>query len=333
MGWIVPAVSAAYGIYSSVKAKDAAKKAANQAGQVTPVSLEDAQKAAADQAAQNAAASNKLEQQYNPYINALRQQAAGGLNQYLTPSATSNALTSGYMDAFNQAGQAAPASNLFTNAADVAQQQLALGGRLDTETANQVMRAGAAHAGGMAGPGGGLGLGRDISARDLGLTSLQLQNTRMQNAANIGSTQQNYGLAQAQQRLSQLLGSGSAASGLEQQQYGRNLGLAGFTQGITQPESGLSPSSAAGIVVGNTNTLNSANQNAAAIAAQGASSQGALGGGLMGFGLNGLANTDWSKLFAPTTASQTTIPAMIAKPTTTSSYTLPFSYPTYGGKP
>jgi len=287
----LPIATALYGAYNAYQSNKDAKAAAAKASQApATVDINALNQQATQQALANAAASNKLEQQYNPYINQLRQTAASGLSQYLTPSANSNALTNLYMQSAQGANTAAPASTLFTNAADVAQKQLALGGSLDQETQNQIMRAGLARGGTLTGPGGGLGMGRDIAARDLGLTSLQLQNERMQNAANIGSTQQQFNLAQAQTRLQQLLGAGGAASGLEQQQYGRNLGLAGFTQGISQPEVGLSPSSIANLSVGNTNILNTAQQNAAAIKAQQAASQAALGGNLIGMGLGAYSN-------------------------------------------
>jgi len=233
----------------------------------------------------NAAASNALEQQYNPYLNALRQSAAQSLGQYTTPSATQNNLTAGLMGGFNSAASGPmPASQLFTNAANVAQQQLALGGRLDQETQNQIMRAGASASGQMGGPGGGLGLGRDISARDLGLTSLQLQNQRMQNAANIGSTQQNYGLSAQQAQLQSMLGFGGLANTIGQDQFGRNMTMAQFTQSIEQPQVGLSPSSTAGIAVGNQNMAANASQQAAAIAANQAAGQMQLYGLLSGAG-------------------------------------------------
>lgn len=252
----------------------------------TPIDANALNQQVTGQSQSNAAASNSLEQQYNPYINSLRQASAGGLNQYLTPSAGSSQIQSGLMNQFNQQSNPLAASPLFTNAANTAQQQLNLGGTLDQETQNQIMRAGASKSGSMAGPGGGLGMGRDISARDLGLTSLQLQNQRMQNAASIGSTQQNYGLQAQQDQISNLMGLGNLANSMTQDQYNRQMALAQFTQGIQQPTVGLSPSSVAGIAVGNQNVAASYAQQQAALAAQRQAGQMQLAGVLAGLSSN-----------------------------------------------
>lgn len=284
------------GALTSKKASNNSSAAAAQAAQSTPVDINALNTQAVNSAQSNAAAGNALEQQYNPYINALRQSSAANLNQYLTPSASQQGLYGGLLNGFNQAASGpAAASPLFTNAANAAQQQLNLGGTLDQETQNQIMRAGAAKSGQLAGPGGGLGLGRDISARDLGLTSLQLQNQRIQNAASIGSTQQNYGLSALQQQYQSMYGLGGLANQMGQQQYGNAMGLAQFTQGIQQPQVGLSGNNIASIATGNSNMANNANQQSAAINAQSAQGQAGFGGQMLGYGLSGL-----SKYYAPT---------------------------------
>ena len=293
----IPIIGAATGIYSALSSSKKSSAAATQASQVTPVDINALNTQAVNAAQSNAAASNTLEQQYNPYLNALRQSSTANLNQYLTPSADQQGLYGGLLNGFNQAASGpAAASPLFTSAANAAQQQLNLGGTLDQETQNQIMRAGAAKSGQLAGPGGGLGLGRDISARDLGLTSLQLQNQRMTNAANIGSTQQNYGLSAQQLQLQQMLGLGGLANQMNQQQFGNAFNLAQFTQGIQQPQVGLSGNNIASIATGNSNMANNANQQSAAINAQSAQGQAQFGGQALGYGLNGLAN-----YYAPTT--------------------------------
>ncbi len=301
MSWINLGVAAVGAVGSVISSKKSAS-AAQQAGQVTPVDINALNTQVQGQAQSNAALSNQLEQQYNPYINALRQSSAANLNQYLSPSSSEQGLYGGLLNGFNSAASGpAAASPLFTSAANAAQQQLNLGGTLDQETQNQIMRAGAAKSGMMAGPGGGLGLGRDISARDLGLTSLQLQNQRMTNAANIGSTQQNYGLSAQQLQLQQMMGLGGLANQMNQQQFGNAFNLAQFTQGIQQPQVGLSGNNIASIATGNSNMQNNANQQSAAINAQSAQGQARFDGQMLGYGLNGLAN-----MYKPTTPTPTT---------------------------
>ena len=290
MSWITVA-TAVYGAYNAYEGNKKAKDAAKQAGNVTPVDPAEAARLAAQQSKDNAALSNQLEQQYNPYLNSLRQTSMSGLGGYMSMSPTDQALQGGYMNAFNQSANGPLAANpALTNAAASANQQLGLGGTLDQSMQNQIMRAGAARAGGLAGPGGGLGMGRDISARDLGLTSLQLLQQRQQQAAQIGGEASNYGLQALNQQQGAMLGYGGAASGLGQQQYLRNYNIANMTQGIQQPQAGLSPSSVAGIYTGNINEQNSVNQNQAAINAQLGQSQMSMGGQLMGYGLGGLSS-------------------------------------------
>src|SRR6478736_4402812 len=79
---------------------------------------------------------------------------------------------------------AAPAnSQLLQDAVRQAQSDLALGGQLPLDVRNLVARTAAGKAMGST---GNLGLGRDITARDLGLTSLQIAQQRLQNAQGLG---------------------------------------------------------------------------------------------------------------------------------------------------
>lgn len=114
-----------------------------------------------------------------------------------------------------------------------AQADLALGGQLPQDVRNLVARTAAARSGSVT---GGLGLGRDITARDLGLTSLDISNRRLQNAAALGS--QEAGLEQAnaamraqaeqfgRQNLLQSQAALSAQDAMELQRYGLDAGLA-----------------------------------------------------------------------------------------------------------
>jgi hypothetical protein len=306
VAWVGLAASTIGGAVEANKANQTAKNSAAQALQASKdaqVNIPQLNTEVQNESASNAALSNSMEQQYNPYINALRQTSAGSLNQYLTPSDTTNKVQSNLMNQLNANGQPLAASALQTNASNAAQQQLNLGGTLDQDTQNAAMRAGAAQAGGMSGPGGGLGLGRDLSARDLGLSSLALQNQRISNAANIGQQQSAYGLQAQQAQAANTANYSNILNNMQQEQFNKNLALSQFTQGIQQPAVGLSPSAVAGVAVGNSNLIGSAGQQAAAIGAQQAAGQSNLAGQALGFGLNAVGNMNWASGTGSTTAS------------------------------
>lgn len=168
-------------------------------------------------ASQNAANSAALEQQYNPGAAALR---SGSLSALLgqsgqSTSADLQALLAGRIAAGSpaaasvQAATAAPASfqttdvapqsysttgvtartaqsALLNDAIAKAQSDLALGGQLPQDVRNLVARNAASRAALTA---GNLGLGRDITARDLGLTSLDLEQRRLTAAQSLGQSQ------------------------------------------------------------------------------------------------------------------------------------------------
>jgi hypothetical protein len=217
----ITAGTAALGAYSSIKGASDAKKAANTAAN-TPaptVNIPALQTQAQNIAQQNAAASAALEQQYNPGAADLR---AGSLEALLTslnpqtqstlmnlaqggapgvsaPGArpglsalgerpeTSAANAALLAQIQSQAGQplttAGFDSALTRSAVEQAAADLALGGQLPQDVRNLVARTAAARSGAVS---GGLGLGRDITARDLGLTSLDLRNQRLARAAALG---------------------------------------------------------------------------------------------------------------------------------------------------
>jgi hypothetical protein len=293
------AIAAGGTIYASDEARSASNTAADkaaQAAQNAQVNIPQLNTEVQNEAGSNAALSNQMEQQYNPYINSLRQTSAGSLNQFLTPSNTTDQIQGNLMNQLNANGQPLAASNLFTNSANAAQQQLNLGGTLDQDTQNAAMRAGAAQAGSMAGAGGGLGLGRDLSARDLGLSSMALQNQRITNAANIGQQQSAYDLQAQQAQAQNTQNYSNILNSMQQEQFNKNLALSQFTQGIQQPQVGLSPSSVAGISVGNSNLIGSAGQQQAAIGAQQAAGSNQLAGQLGGYGLSSLGKVNWGNI-------------------------------------
>lgn len=191
------------------------------AGPGGTVNLNLAQQAAQAVAQQNAANSAELEQQYNPgaqelrsgslqsllaNLNAPQQGVEGTLPTVPTPgtapvSAQNQALLA---QVAAQAGQPLTGvgydSPLTRAAIAKAQQDLALGGALPQDVAQLVARKAFAQAGAMTG-GRSLGAGRDITARDLGLTSLDLERQRMQQALQAGGAEAGLEGANAAMRL------------------------------------------------------------------------------------------------------------------------------------
>jgi hypothetical protein len=307
-------------VKGAVDANKNAKAAAN--AKPATVDIPGLQSQAQNIAIQNAQNSAALERQFNPGAAQLRQGSLQALLASLNPE-TGDALsaliangapgTSGGNQALlnqiqGQAGQPLTNTNFdsaLTRAAVAqAQADLALGGNLPQDVRNLVARNAAAKSGTVS---GGLGLGRDISARDLGLTSLDLSNRRLQNAAAIGQQEaaleqanaamrlqgEQFGrnnLLQSQQALAQQdqMASGnyfnqanllqSIASG----DFARAIAAAQLGQNIAQPISGIDPGSVANLAVGNSNAVASQAQNAAALKAQSANQLMGLGEGLIG---------------------------------------------------
>lgn len=165
------------------------------------------------------------------------------------------------------------------DAADRAREELAMGGDIPLDVRNLVARTAASKASSVGG--GGLGLGRDINARDLGLTSLDLRNQRLTNALSTGQAYFDAGQGLFGNRFNAT----SAFNQLGNQGFSRRLAVAQIGQGIERPEVGLSPGSVVDLMVGNANAQNAANQQRAAIQAGTWNSIGQIGGSLAGAGL------------------------------------------------
>ena len=201
-------VLGAKGLSQQSKAADQAAQAARDAKVDIPAVTQQAH----DQAIRNAYESAALERELNPLAPELRTRSMQAIIDNLSAGDYEKLVASGlYEDFMNTAGGgAAPdiydtgqavavtdagvapgfedyGQGTLTKAAQArAAQELALGGKLDQETANQVMRSSAARAGRF---GSTLGLGRDLSARDLGLTSLDLANRRLATAGQFGQAE------------------------------------------------------------------------------------------------------------------------------------------------
>ena len=257
---------------SSDKALQAQKDAA---ASVQPVDIGSLNDQVVSQQTANAKAAKALQDQLNPGVSTLQNTSISDLLAKLQPDQYTEQIKA--LLSKSLTGDSSINPSLLNSAVSSAQQQLDLGGKLDAETQNQIMRAALAKAGSVA-P-GGLGLGRDITARDLGLTSLQLQQQRLQNASTIGGQQLSEQTAQSQQTLAQQQMLAALASG----DWTKYLQAAQFAQSIQTPSLGLSGTDVANISLGNTNQSNQAalslgNLNAAGDVASGKTYSSILGG-------------------------------------------------------
>lgn len=318
---IIGASAAVGGVALSAKAQSDAKKAAAQAANTPAPQVNIAQTdAQARQAAlQNAIDSAALERQFNPGAAELR---AGGLEALLAnlnaPQGDRDALSARVAQ---QAGNPLTVgaaqqydSALTRQAVQAAADQLALGGELPQDVRNLVARQALARSGSVT---GGLTLGRDLTTRDLGLTSLDLQRARIAQAAALGQQEAALEAGNAGLRLQ------NDAQRLEAEQFGRNnlLQSASFMdqiasgdfarafqaaqlgQNIAQPQSGLDPGAIANLAVGNVNAQAGKQQQAFGAQIGAANAAGALGGNLTGAGLGVLGMA--AQFYKPTPVAPT----------------------------
>lgn len=285
--FLLPALSAGAGIYNSLKGQNTAQQA-GQASQVDVAALDEQTRRIAKQNALDSAA---LEQQLTPEVPQLRTAANTGILAGLTPTAGEASATSLLQSQIGQpvAGDINP--GLLNEAVAKARSDLALGGQLPQELQNLVTRTALAHAGAVGG--GGLGLGRDIAARDLGLTSLGLQKDRLLQAASLGGQEagvQQFNVGTHFQNANNLLQQIQMLQAISQGQYGRQLAAGQFGQSIQQPITGLDPTAVANVTVGNQNNQAKYLANQANIQGQQGNNYLALAGNLLGGKLGGLFN-------------------------------------------
>jgi hypothetical protein len=362
---IIAGVGAAAAVGGTVIAANSARKANNiaqdAANKPAPtVDIPGLQTQAQQIAAQNAANSAALEAQYNPGAANLRAGSLQALLQSLqspTPNyGTRNTAfdgapsqdprTQAILDSIAaQSGQPLATtgfdSALTRQAVQAASAQLALGGQLPQDVRNLVSRNAFAKSGQVS---GGLNLGRDLTTRDLGLTSLDLQNQRIAQAASLG--QQEAALEQANAALRQnseqygrnslltaanafgqndaqnasnyfnaanrsdsnYFNQASLLSSIQNGDFSRALSAAQLGQNISQPASGLDPGSVANLAIGNQNATAAQQQNAAALGVGAANAQGQFGSQLVGAGLGLAANyykPQTYQYFSPTTFGAT----------------------------
>ena len=294
---IAGGLGAAGSIYSANKAAKAQQEAA-KASQVDINALDAKTRAIARQ---NALESAALEQELTPEVAALRKQSIqgllGGMGTTEREQNIADLLYGGLGTQFGKPVETTEiGSPLLRAAIAKAGQDLELGGKLPADVQSAVTRSALARTGrGM----GSLGLGRDVVARDLGLTSLDLERQRLAQAASLGAQELGSTQAAGQQRLaessarnqlaqanvSSLLDKLQLLQGIQNAGFGRTLSAAGLGQSIAQPVVGLDPGAIASAVTGNAANLSAAKSNLANI--YGAQGQGLmqLGGQLAGAGI------------------------------------------------
>lgn len=279
---VISAVGVGVGAYQQNKAM----KQAKAAGQSSQVDIEQLDALTRNMARRNAFESAALERELTPEVPQLRQAANQAV---LSDVGTTN------IDEYNRillsqmaegGGVGGPQTPLLKAAIAKAKADLALGGKLDKETQNQVTRAALSKAGTVA-P-GGLRLGRDLTARDLGLTSMQVEQQRLQAAGQLGGQELNAENLRTEtdfNNRSSILNAVNLLNAAQNSKFGRNLAAAQFGESIRQPVVGLDPSSVANITTGNATNMGAAQSNQANIYGQQGQNYMNMAGQLAGYGL------------------------------------------------
>lgn len=216
-------------------------------------------------AASNYANSFSLERQYNPGTAALRNTTNIALQNLADGRTPGLQAQKSILDDLSSPAVSALGTNpLLAESSARILQNLRLGGTLGADVQAQAVKA-ALEKGGAAGISGS-GAARGLVARDLGLTSLGLENQRIQAAQTAGATQAQLGLQADALRLQDLLGRTGAINGIAGQDISRTGLLSQLVDARALPESGLNPGSIASLYVADNNARNQVNVNSAAIA-------------------------------------------------------------------
>lgn len=280
------AASSGAALYNGKKARDAASAAASS----SQVDLEQLDTLVRDMSRRNAFDSAELERQLTPEVPQLRTAANQAVLNDIGDS-TVDDYSRGLLSQMAENPQGVPRTPLLEAAIAKAKADLALGGQLNKDTQNQVTRAALSKAGTVA-P-GGLGIGRDITARDLGLTSLQLEQQRLDAASRLGGQEldmENLRTQTGFNNRTSILNVAKLLQDANNAKFGRNLAAAQFGQSIRQPVVGLDPASAANVVTGNATNAGAAAANQANIYGQQSSNYMNLAGQLGGYALLGYNN-------------------------------------------
>lgn len=261
----------------AIASADAQRKAlhaqqdAAKASQVNVPAIEEKTRALARQNALDSAA---LEKQLTPLVPQLRDQS----NRGVIDSLNDRSLDRSSEMLHGRLGQSLD-TPLLRAAIAKAQSDLALGGNLSTDVQNMATRSALAKAGTVA-P-GSLGLGRDLVARDLGLTAQGIEQQRLQAASQIGGQELDLATSDSTNFLNTI----NMLRAINDAKFGKNLAAAQYGESIQRPVVGLDPSAYANLTTGNANAASAALTNTANIQGQQAQNYGNLAGQALGYGL------------------------------------------------
>jgi hypothetical protein len=210
------------------------------------------------QAAENYRQSFDLERQYNPQQAALREQGNAAIQSLLSGTTSGQKAYGRILDDVVSGDIGAP-NQALSESSDSILASLKLGGNLDAETQNAVVRS-ALQGAGAAGIAGSVA-GRGLVARDIGLTSLQLLNARQQAALQAGQALS----ADESARRQFLLGRAGAGATAAATDASRILGATNVIDSRALPSAGLDPGAVASLYIADHNAKNQINATNTAI--------------------------------------------------------------------
>lgn len=269
MSFLLPAIPALLSAAGSLSSASAAKKAAK--AKVPQIDIAALNNLVSQQAGQNARASLALENELTPENQQLRRSATSRLLQQInrgTPEQDQaiSSLLAELQSSMTPAYESALRSPLLERTIAQAGSDLSLGGTLPQDVRNQVTRRSISTAGAVGG--GRLGTSRALAPRDLGLTSLDLQNRRLQNAATLGQQEAGYNSSRLAQRTNTRSSLAQLLAGLAGTRTGQSLSLASFANSLLPPQVGLNPGNVADIVGTNQQNVYQGQLNRAALGNQ-----------------------------------------------------------------
>ncbi len=258
------ALNAGVGLYTASKNRTAANKAADKVA-ANQLDIADVISKARTVASDNLQNSIGLLEKMSPGAAANREASSGNISDILAGK------TAG-LQARNSLLSGITSSNpLLQAASDSLMKQLKLGGKLDPQTQAAATQAALQNAGGSGISGSGAQ--RGLVARDLGLTSLSLQQARQQAALTGGQAMS--------QDFAQRAGFATNASG-QDIASGTNIAQLLMMQAQGAPNSGLSAGDVASMYTGQNNAQNQNTMNRAANLAQANNATSSALGGLVG---------------------------------------------------
>jgi hypothetical protein len=293
--WITPAnLGGLAAIAGSIIASQDASKLAGKSASAGQTNIEELDALVRRMSQQNALESRALEDLLTPEVGQLRTKSNEAVLNSIGQS-ESDKNTEGLFTGMLNSPVTAARTPLLEAAIQKAKEDLALGGALSKGTQNEVTRAALSKAGTIT-P-GGLGLGRDITARDLGLMSRQVEQQRLENASRLGGQELEMGQFRTGtdfNNKTSILNVAQLLNSLNSNRFAKDLSAAQYAQSIRQPVVGLDPASAANVFTGNATNASAAYANDANIKGQTSQNYLNLAGQLGGYALLGYNNSGTS---------------------------------------